>query len=478
MSGAIPVYQPQVKVTLTKIVGRRRGVSDRFRRAVREIDLTPYLGEQGSVQTSKGLAEPAGGWTVVLADRMSSAARDSLYGLIEPMDHIEIRMAREPHRYAGGLLPIVMRGFVSQVRRVESMSPEGRPSRSVVLSGQDYGKLFGIFRIFYEQNHLLGQELLTTFRLCANSGVGCQAMSASEFVSTMVEQVVNRYIDGLDLSSANGFARRIQVDASVKQGTVGLYGVNPQEGSVWDVISRYADLTWNEMFVEDREDGVYLVYRPAPFKDARGKMIQTDAKDPGRVDLDISAVQSMDLYRSDYRLANYFWVYAPAADLHGAGLLRQNAIQGAADSYFIPDHFNASLDLFGLRMMETTTMQGNSAVRGDGQPAAVHDQYAGDAFLWAENRRRILRDANQDNLLFEEGSLGLRGDERLRPGRYLAIQRGDMTAEYYLTQVTHQYMPFGVFRSSVQVERGTGFIQRINTQDSPYLKEGRRGAYQ
>jgi hypothetical protein len=81
---------------------------------------------------------------------MEPKAQDSLYALIEPMDMIEIRAARRPDKFAGTKLPLIMRGFVSSVRRSESMGEDGTPNRTIMIQGQDSGKLLQMFAIWWE----------------------------------------------------------------------------------------------------------------------------------------------------------------------------------------------------------------------------------------------------------------------------------------------------------------------------------------
>ena len=136
---------PEFKVTLYKTMRRRmvtgsdkRSIpaSERFSGSKRVLDITPFIGDGGVVETSKSVRQPAGRWSVGLVDRMESSAMDSLYGLIEPMDVIEIRMRhRSDPASAGAEMPIVMRGFVQDVRRSFSMGPDGRPQRQVTISG-------------------------------------------------------------------------------------------------------------------------------------------------------------------------------------------------------------------------------------------------------------------------------------------------------------------------------------------------------
>jgi hypothetical protein len=55
---------------------------------------------------------------MTVVDEMVVEHMDSLYGLVEPMDVIEIRMRHRPDPAATGMEPpVVMRGFVCDVGR-------------------------------------------------------------------------------------------------------------------------------------------------------------------------------------------------------------------------------------------------------------------------------------------------------------------------------------------------------------------------
>lgn len=145
----VPVYHPQIRVTLHKTVARQTfdgqaPVSVRYAAPPAAIDLTPFLGENGAVQTTKSVREAAGAFLVTLTDAphrlLAGGAFETLYGLIEPMDVIEIRARHAPVGSGEDLTepPIVMRGFVSDVHRTEAMAAAGRPQRTVTIAGQDY----------------------------------------------------------------------------------------------------------------------------------------------------------------------------------------------------------------------------------------------------------------------------------------------------------------------------------------------------
>jgi ribosomal protein L27 len=97
-------------------------------------------------------------------------------------------------------------------------------------------------------------------------------------------------------------------------------------------------------------------------------------------------------------------------------------------------------------------------------------------------KRRALIDANKDNVVLESGVVRMRGDERVKPGRYVRLIRGTtfdegeaagLAADHYAYQVTHEYS-FSGFLTTFQFDRGTGFVERVKRErgvNSPYLSE-------
>ena len=99
-------FDPKVEVRLIK-AGTRTAVveglpvsTDRYGNLT-GIDLTPFLGEGGGVQIAKSVREEAGAFSLTMIDRPYNGRQwmESLYGLIEPMDMVEIRMAHNPADY-------------------------------------------------------------------------------------------------------------------------------------------------------------------------------------------------------------------------------------------------------------------------------------------------------------------------------------------------------------------------------------------
>lgn len=478
----IRIYEPDVQVWLHKTIQRKTtngkdAVSQRFQGCAQDqkIDLRPYLGEGSGVQTSKGVRDPAGGFQLVLVDKPDGTPMsfESLYGLIEPMDLIEIR-ARHGVPDDPSQAPILMRGFVSNVSRQEGIDGDGRPQRRVVVAGQDYGKVWQILQISYHAGYLVGQDFISGFGLFEQFGVEAKTVQSSkEFFESIVNKIINPFLDRM-LPSNTPMPRSVQADSWVSKGTVSP-AIQTQQGSMYELLRYFGDVgPWNELFIEDREDGVYAVYRPNPYMDATsGELIQDDAPTPIYVDVPDVDVITMGVSRADFDVANYYWVQSPRFNLVNQAYQKQEASASGDKTVVLGDYPNSSANLYGIRLMSLETQQGatTSTTQNTGAKAAQVQEGQQTEVEWMADRRRIVSDSNKDNVLFERGSMRLRGNEELKPGRYLRLQRGDFTAVYYIVSVDHEYQPYYGFFTTVQLERGTGFIERIRSERSPYMAE-------
>lgn len=489
MVGRVKIYEPDIRVTLYKTISRttldnNNPVSQRFQGTARTIDLTPYLGEGSALRISKSVREPAGGFTLTFADKpfkgsyAGSATFETLYGLIEPMDFIEIRMRHDPPSNSGAKPPIVMRGFVSAPARSETMGADGRPQRAVIVSGQDYGKLWQMLQILYLPGYVIGEDILSNFKLFERFGVGLEnGMSAGDFVTQVVQKILNPYLANL-MPTNSPNPTEVKLDVSVTHGTTSVTGPQNQEGSIYDLLRSYSDAgVWNELYLDDREDGVYCVYRPIPSLDISGNLIQSDAPAPVYVDLPDIDVISLNVGRSDANIANYYWVRAPRFELASDIYRQQFAIQGAdKDTVLLDTYANSATQLYGNRLMYADTQQGGDEVStfSSGLPAAAQSKRDTSMAGWINDRRNIMVQQNKDNILFESGTIRVRGNENIKRGVYVRLRRGQFKAIYYVVQVDHDYIPFQGFFSTLTVERGTGFIERVKRgggADSPYLAE-------
>lgn len=477
------VRQPKIQIRLQKNVSRKTLVdgvpaSERYSGRAREVDLSPYLGERGGVRISKSVRAPAGSFQITLTDMISADAQDSLYGVIEPMDMVEIRLVSDAYLIAQDAnFPVIMRGFVSSVQRNEGIAPDGKPTRAVVISGQDYGKIWQIFQLFFFPFNPADQSaLLSTLPLAVRDGLGDQNRAAADLVQDIIDKLLNPYLGDMNPEGSQSPVLDLQSDITVTDGAVQPYGLGGQfNGSVYALLMQYCDVgPWNELFIEDRDDAPYVVYRPNPFlkPDGSGPVLD-GATAPDVIDITASDVVSMQVGRSDADVANYFWVDAPRYIMTRPEQMRLTGYADDPSQLFVTDYGNVNPKLYGTRKMTEQTQQANPADKldGMGQPAgAPRDKATLTAAQWIARRRQQLIDQNKDNVVFESGSMRVKGNHMIRAGRYVRLQRGKITADYYAVTVTHDFQPFGHYTTTVQFERGTGFINRAQMAAPGYAE--------
>lgn len=473
---------------LHKAVGRKiiegdTPVSERFSEYETIFDLSPVLGDGASVLTSKSVREPAGGFTISLIDRpyMQDSSFESLYGLIEPMDIIEIRMK---HEYDGTVnIPIVMRGFVSEVRRTESMSGDGKPRRNLMIVGQDYGKIWQILQVLFLPGYVIGQDLITNFKLFEQFGIGFATnLPTHQFVRDVFERIINPHMDKF-MPEGGQIPRQFMLDNIIDDGSVtSITGTQNQQGTLYELMRVYGDVgIWNELFMQDEENGVNVVFRPSPLLKLDGKTkIQDKAPNPEISDVPIDRVINMTLSRSDANLANFYWVRSPRFDVNSDLYRRLFAVAGAdRDTVLLSDYQNTNMTLYGVRAMYGETQTGaNSVITGNsGQKEAEENKRLNEMGGWVTKRRKIMVEQNKDNIVLERGSIRMFGNPKIRAGTYIRLKRGAFSALYYVVQVDHSYVPFNGFVSTLTVERGTGFVERIKMESgkqSPWIAERTR----
>jgi hypothetical protein len=487
----IQVFEPKITVKLIKVIYRLEAADNlpasRRMAEIKEIDLTDYIGEGSAVRVSKGVKDPAGAFSITLIDAMyknfsdprASEFFESIYGLIEPMDLIEIRFAHDPYLYSkpeeGYSLPVVMRGFVSDIQRVEAMGNDGKPIRHVTIGGQDYGKIFQILQVIYLNNASVGDNIIHGFQFLQKYNIDVSNfMSASEFVGDVVSKIIDGFIKQMPWygSATSRPFTKLTTEASAL-GTISGPNVNawPGGASVYSLLSTFCDVSsgFNELFVIDRDDDVAVVFRPTPFITPDGKLIDETNKgwfpeEQTIYDRDIVSISSS---RSDSTVANLFWVRVPHHIMSSDMFLRlQDQLAPVAD------HDNCDPQLYGIRQMDTTVQLGSP--KWSGGDARRKEKQADDypsEEEWRLSKIDTLRRASQDAVVFERGTLRLHGNEKIKAGAFLNVLRSNVMSRVYVSHVDHEFIQYQGFMTTVQFERGTGFINRVQSDRYPFLNE-------
>ncbi len=475
---SVPVYRPKIQVTLLKQVQRRGSSQNAEPQSNGDtVDLTPFFGDASGIRTTKSLHQPAGSFVLSFADQAHPRTLDTIAAMVEPMDAIEIRGAREPHRHIGQPLPLLMRGWVSDIFRNEEMSDDG-PRRTVTIHGQDAGRLWLIHQALFEVALLQEVPFLEQFRMQVATGLTVYALPVSEFIRQLTERVMNEKVRALAAFQRDQF-RPFRVDATVKQGTVSVTTSSNIQGPIWKIASTFIDRPWNEFFVEDEEEGPLVRFRPAPYRNLEGRFIMPDATDPGTIELKDDSVALLSGHRSDWQVANFFSVLSPSGMVDTGGMVNVAQLQRGEPLDF--QHPNNRPELYGVRRMEATTALLPDGMRPPSSEATgtAVAQSALSVVDWCVQRRTELKLANRDNALFESVKMTARGSEELKIGRYLRLDRGGFRSEAYVTQVAHDIRPLRGWTTALTMDRGTSFIERRRAAAprSPYLNESGRGPY-
>ena len=82
---------------------------------------------------------------------------------------------------------------------------------------------------------------------------------------------------------------------------------------------------------------------------------------------------------------------------------------------------------------------------------------------------------NRDNVVLEEGSLKVKGNEAIRAGCHIEVRRGTFRWIAYVPTVSHSYIPLYGYTTTLTIERGMSFVERARLGGdravSPYLAE-------
>lgn len=459
----ISVDHPQLSVSLQKSSARKRNAtSDRFGK-ITKIDLTPFFNEGSSVSTNRAINSPSGGFTIRLGDQFVPQHGDSIYGLVEPMDAVEIRMSRT------GKPAMVMRGVITDISLDESMG-QG-PTRTVTITGSDYGALLRMIQILFLKGssrddlilQISGQYMQEKF------GIPYGSMSAAQFVGLMIVNVVNPFVTGLANNALQPLLLNLDgadsEDIVYPQG----YQANP-EGTMWSHIQKHGNLgPFYETFFDDGESDTTFWYRKPAFKKLKTDEYVFPTASAQSFSIPPVEITGIKYSRSERDVANFYYVRAPRADfMTGMDTIVQSVMSDGQKLATDGEGFeNCDLNLFGRRAMEVSTNHG--ATLFPGAPKEAHELAMNHVTAYLARQIKYLQDSNIDNAVFESGTIRCAGRPEYKVGHYCDIAwASGHKASGYVTAVSHTFEPFKGYTSTLQYTRGTGFVNRTNAE-KPYL---------
>jgi hypothetical protein len=276
----------------------------------------------------------------------------------------------------------------------------------------------------------------------------------------------------------------------VAGGVVSPFGVGTfKQGTLFELLRQHCDLgPWDELYIEDRTDAPYVVYRPNPALDIEtGEWVMADPRStkpsatlPLAIEIDQSDVVSYRVRRTDANVANIYWVDSPRFEISYGMTSKMLAFQAGLDPTAPVDaspYGNVDPQLYGWSKMQEDRQQGSPLETNNGngtQDGDARNQNLAYALEWISLRRKQLYLQNKDNVIFESGNLRLKGNETIRAGGFVALTHGNLRSLHYAVTVEHEFIPFGNYFTSVEFDRGTGFADRIKQGDgmqNPYYSE-------
>lgn len=497
------IYHPKIEVRAFKVVQRKeitpgRRTSSRYSEGdITEFDLTQFLGDGSSVRVVTDTKAPAGAFALSVIDAPKSIKvgsegkvvhAESLAYLLEPADLIEIRAAHDPSEYAkpdkGYKLPILMRGFVSEIRRKRWVDGQGRPQRQVVITGQNLiGRAWQALRIMYFNNHPLGDNILSSFKFLQKydpDGTIARNPTTGGFMSEIIKPIIEEFLSGMTFwnKAITREFSKISVECTAQGCIQGMVANTFESGSLYRFIAFLTDVDsgLNEIFSESRESGEYIVLRPTPWRTPDRKFIQDSgglvspeiAYKANLVELTDDDIVSIESSRTDQGVVNVTYAKS-SAWWYGS----DTALRLTSDLLPETDYPNNNPAIYGHRLLEADIALGPPDYDGstDRIPAEQRQTYDQSVMGWLADRRRVLQEATRDAAIFERGTLVCRGDERLRAGIFVRVKEGELVYEIYAARVEHQFTMFQGFMTTIYYERSDSFIQRSQRDGTPYWGE-------
>jgi hypothetical protein len=417
-----------------------------------------------SINVEKDLYSPAGAFQISFLPIRDEKGL-SWYHRLAPMDYVEIQLARDPLKKEP---PVIMRGFVDAVNMNVSVDQHGAPQRAYTVTGRDYGKILDISGIYYvkEVDKDLQYIHLPSFESIRRKwGVDTCPGDPKTVIGDLFEVAKKQLAHIQEIYPT---AKDMTYLGSQVYGRLNSFALTQEDGSVWEFMKFFDNAPWNELYIMDAPDGPTLVFRRTPWKDPMtGRLIQGDDEtyettlgDP--IPINPSGIIALDLSRSDRETKNYYFT-APIQNLMGSDTcLKAFVLQGAksledlkSNPYFLNrDDEDGGINRFGFRRFENTT-----------EYITLTDQNLAHSADIAAQLNKWMVNAHRYNSAFECGSFQLKGNEDIQVGKYIKIDNTPVTQiqpEYYVTKVSHD-VAFEEnserFQTSIEVVRGTGFIE-------------------
>ena len=472
------------------------------------------------VRAHRRMGETAGAFQIVL--KPNKLSNKLWQDVIEPMDYVEIRLTgngpiplNKPSRNELANGALLMRGFVDVVGITGSIGG-GTPERVITINGRDYGKIALIFTLYSytlqtnprmaiiqvldsSQYQIAGQPDPALGQSRAGTSTSAPQRSSDQRYNPqgLMQFFFNQlFVPHMNLITANlvgpdGVLVLPKLDFTGLDAfvTSSLETINPTFNSetyspstpIWQVMEKYANMPWCELFFDDDDFSSSLIFRTTPWFDPSGQPVVAGTTPYFTSTVTGAELIDWDFNKSDQEVFNLIAsqpeLYEPLVlarlalgDITGTiqalGAAGDNpTIIGGTDDAPAPPGTPSDVHRFGLREFSKNSSY-FGLVRGD----ATVDQTLLSSVGTELNRRLVL--AFGHNEVLWNGNITIKGRTDIHIGDYMRLNvRGNIT-RFYVEGVSHEFTAAtqqhdGSYTTNLILTRGQPDIGPINQALSP-----------
>ena len=462
-------------------------------------------------QTWKDISQPAGSFMIHMADY---ARYDEM---ISPMDLCTIKISTHtPYSSKTGNLAesrdrithATMIGLVDSVRRKRLIDPNtGKPNVFCEIKGRDFGKIFVKHQVRYIpwlQDSAAGQSMLNPVAaMFKNLFSGFATGGQIDFL--MGANIKKFFSNSVNLSFRFNNAAIALKDA-ISYRAMSNMGIIPynlplmsQEGSLWQILQNFANLPFNEMWVDtiNNPERVISSSDSSPSSDVltatqkwnggngsdncnaytmvffrRTPFDKIDWDNLPTINISNADIIEQDLGVSDNETYNMFWVYPLLALPGNLGLKSLGAIPLL---FSLKQQYDITADpAKANKMAKVVKIEGKSRTVNIQRAIASRNAVEKFGFLPLEVQTRVWRwggggdidnamqasngmtlalaNWHKHNSILKSGSLTIKGIPDLHVGNKLF--NADENEEYYVEAISNNYIQYQPMTSTLMVTRG------------------------
>lgn len=399
-------------------------------------DITDWFGESCAITTSKGVLEPSGTFSISFLDKRMGS--DSVYARVHPMDGIEIRAAHDGKRQP----KVIMRGFVSRVSRDEAFDEDGTPVRRISITGEDVGKVWLTQYLYLLPTADDQKNVLAKYGVNAKYlGNNPKNISGAEFIETL-GKVLADHVQTLTANTKMGLTLDFAPEGEGEIPATLLQSVT--DISFYQLFSSMLDAgAFYELWIDDPGQGAALL---------RWRKLWSG---PGGVTVTQDEIASIQCWRDDSRVSNWYFCVPRAgyldsqADTYMEAMRAGDVPDGRKDQWSKEEHY-------GWRKMEVDMALYPPSYPNNNDQPTKHQTTASVPALteWVIKKTQELRDLNKDNSRKESCTMSGSGNEDMRPGTWVTVQKSDATFCYYAVKVDHFIHLYNSFKTTLHGARG------------------------